>query len=328
VKNKLECQICKERFKTIQSLIGHVTNEKYHKISIKEYYDLYFKIENEEICERENCNNITRFQSFSNGYGRFCSHKCSNISVKRKHTISKRQKEQHSKFMKDLWTSKECPYKKESVKNIKSNTMKKHWSNKNSKLNSLERSKKISKKQKKTWQNDKYRSTRSENMKILRNDNDSIFNSKEYIKKHKKSYTEKVKRKISNKVKEAWEDNLNKLGDKKWCKKRRDYMKNGGAAHCNKFIKNPSKPQVELFNICQKIFPYPIMNYPSCGYSIDIAIPCLNMAIEYDGSYWHKDKEYDQKRQITIENDGWICIRYTDFVPSEEELFNDVCRRL
>lgn len=101
-------------------------------------------------------------------------------------------------------------------------------------------------------------------------------------------------------------------------------MSDGGSAHANMFITNPSKPQVALFKLCQELLPYPIMNYPSCGYSIDIAVPSLNLAIEYDGSYWHQDEEYDNKRQTTIEEDGWAFLRYKDYVPDKNELMKDI----
>lgn len=107
----------------------------------------------------------------------------------------------------------------------------------------------------------------------------------------------------------------------------RQYMLNGGAAYCNSFIKNPSKPQVELFELCQEVLPYPIMNYPCLRYSIDIAIPSLGIAIEYDGSYWH-DKENDKKRQNKLEREGWKFIRYEDRIPSKEELLEDINERM
>ena len=101
-------------------------------------------------------------------------------------------------------------------------------------------------------------------------------------------------------------------------------MKNGGAAYCNMFIKNPSKPQVKLFELCQGLLPYPILNYPSNGYSIDIAVPQLSLAIEYDGTYWHPDKIYDQKRQKELEEEGWSFLRYVDIVPNREQLLTDI----
>ena len=104
----------------------------------------------------------------------------------------------------------------------------------------------------------------------------------------------------------------------------KEWMKNGGAAYCNTFIKNPSKPQIELFKLCQELLPYPILNYPCERYSIDIAVPILNLAIEYDGSYWHQNKKYDKHRQEQIEDDGWTFLRYIDIVPNREQLIMDI----
>ena len=105
-------------------------------------------------------------------------------------------------------------------------------------------------------------------------------------------------------------------------------MKNGGAAYMNQFIKNPSKPQITLFKLCQELLPYPILNYPCLNYSIDIAIPKLNLAIEYDGSYWHKDIEKDIKRQKELENEGWLFLRYSDYIPDRKTFLSDIKRKL
>ena len=111
-------------------------------------------------------------------------------------------------------------------------------------------------------------------------------------------------------------------------KEHKEWMLNGGAAYCNRFIKNPSKPQLKLFKMVQEIMPYCYLNYPSIftNYNIDIAIPALNIAVEYDGSYWHKDKEYDLKRQKELEEDGWIFIRYKDKLPTMGELKCDIMK--
>lgn len=103
------------------------------------------------------------------------------------------------------------------------------------------------------------------------------------------------------------------------------YMREGGAAYCNMFIKEPSKSQVKLFRLCQEILPYPIMNYPCLGYAIDIAVSKLGLAIEHDGSsHTGKTKEYDQKRQKELEEEGWIFLRYIDRIPTKKQLLNDL----
>lgn len=108
--------------------------------------------------------------------------------------------------------------------------------------------------------------------------------------------------------------------------RQREYMLNGGAVYANSFIKNPSKPQVKVFKKVKKIFPEAKLNYPvyETNKSIDIALPDKMIAIEYDGSYWHQDKEYDKKRQRELESFGWRFIRYKDYIPSKEELLKDI----
>jgi len=106
----------------------------------------------------------------------------------------------------------------------------------------------------------------------------------------------------------------------KWASKR---MLNGGAAHANSFIKNPSKPQVKLYKLIKSLYPQAILNHPSLSFSIDIAIPNLMIAIEYDGSYWH-DVEKDKIRQNKLENIGWKFLRYQDYIPLIDELEKDL----
>jgi hypothetical protein len=108
--------------------------------------------------------------------------------------------------------------------------------------------------------------------------------------------------------------------------RHRKVMLDGKASYMCSFIKNPSKPQVELFKLVQQISPHSILNYPSIttNYSIDIAIPQLSIAIEYDESYWHQDKEKDLQRQKSLEEEGWKFLRYRDYIPGIEQLKNDV----
>jgi len=105
---------------------------------------------------------------------------------------------------------------------------------------------------------------------------------------------------------------------------QRQKMLNGQAAYMLSFNRNPSKPQVKLFNLIKERYPSAIINYQVLNFSIDIAIPNLRIAIEYDESYWHQDQEKDNKRQKEIEDQGWTFLRYRDYVPSKEELERDI----
>jgi len=107
-------------------------------------------------------------------------------------------------------------------------------------------------------------------------------------------------------------------------KSHSERMKNGGAAYCNRFIKNPSKPQVALYKIVKEIFSTAILNYQVGRKNIDIGIPILKIAIEYDGSYYHKNVKYDNERQTEIESFGWRFLRYRDYIPTKDEIIKDM----
>jgi hypothetical protein len=98
-----------------------------------------------------------------------------------------------------------------------------------------------------------------------------------------------------------------------------------GAYGCS-LVQNPSKPQVELYNLTKEYYPNSIINLwiTEVNRCIDIAIPEFKIAIEYDSAYYHQSKENDDIRQKEIENFGWKFIRYFERIPSKEELLQDI----
>lgn len=137
-----------------------------------------------------------------------------------------------------------------------------------------------------------------------------------YGKKHK----EESKIKTSNSCKKWW-----KTEDGFKAKRKQSEMMNSGlSSYANSFISDPSKPQVELFSMVKSIFSSAEINYPFFNYSLDIAIPDKRIVIEYDGSYWHQDKEYDDKRKKYLENHKWKVIKYVDNIPSIDQLKTDI----
>lgn len=80
-----------------------------------------------------------------------------------------------------------------------------------------------------------------------------------------------------------------------------------------------SAPQLELFNLVKSIFPTAILEYPICGYCLDIAVLNKKLAFEYDGSYWH-DPEKDKKRDEVLDGLGWKTIRFIDRLPTRDEI--------
>ena len=70
--NQHICQICNRNFKSKLSEIRHVSQA--HNKTSKEYYDLFYKKEIEDVCPV--CNKETKFLNIVEGYTKTCSHKC------------------------------------------------------------------------------------------------------------------------------------------------------------------------------------------------------------------------------------------------------------
>jgi very-short-patch-repair endonuclease len=143
---------------------------------------------------------------------------------------------------------------------------------------------------------------------------------------------EERKKSHGRKLRKLWKDPKSKYNSKERDEKLRKWMLSGHAVYMNEFIKNPSKPQVELWKLVTKICPYVYLNFSVTHlkntYSIDISIPKLEIAIEFDGGYWHQDEEKDLKRQEELEEDGWIFLRYKDEVPKIEQIKDDIKKLL
>ena len=72
----------------------------------------------------------------------------------------------------------------------------------------------------------------------------------------------------------------------------------------------PTKQQIKLFERVRILYPSAELEYQyHCQeggiYYIDIAIPEHKIAIEFDGQYWHNEREEnDRKRQEALER--WL----------------------
>ncbi len=131
-----------------------------------------------------------------------------------------------------------------------------------------------------------------------------------------------------------------KLHTEETKKRYRDEMLNGKAAYLNSLVKDNSKPENKLFILLCKILPKPIHKCPIYrvgkgrrSYNADISDFSLGIIIEYDG--WHHfnipgRKEYDIKRQIELEKEGWKVLRYNIYqkFPTFDEVKKDVMNLL
>lgn len=95
-----------------------------------------------------------------------------------------------------------------------------------------------------------------------------------------------------------------------------------------------SKGEALLYDIVKKYFPTAISSHiikRELGkvWIIDVAIPEHNLALEFDGAYWHQDSKKDKHRDESLLKLGWKTIRFRyDYTPVPEELEQRVLNAL
>lgn len=92
-----------------------------------------------------------------------------------------------------------------------------------------------------------------------------------------------------------------------------------------------SKPQIELFNMCKKLFPnaFVELNAPLSSLSLDIKIVFPNdflVDLEYDGWFWHQDKQKDYARDAVVKKFGYKIVRIQSatMLPNENQLLEAI----
>lgn len=85
-----------------------------------------------------------------------------------------------------------------------------------------------------------------------------------------------------------------------------------------------SKPEKYLLNLIKNIYKkfiiesnYPVKTFRTTRY-IDIALPQIKVGVEYDGEYWHQNKEKDRFRDEELKEVGWKIIHMN------EDIYNNI----
>ena len=141
---------------------------------------------------------------------------------------------------------------------------------------------------------------------------------KERLKKmYKKFRNEGFYRKIGKKSKKPSGKNhflYGKTWNEVYGKKRADEIRlrviegtaKGRRKHFGRY--HVTKPQLTLYKKILNVCPNAILEFPVGKKIVDIAIPLRKIAFEYDGAYWHQDKEADRKRDEYLSSLGWkVC---------------------
>jgi hypothetical protein len=79
---------------------------------------------------------------------------------------------------------------------------------------------------------------------------------------------------------------------------------------CGQCSNQTSSPEIRMFTEFKALFPDSESRHKIERKEVDVFIPSLNIAIEYDGSYFHQNKkEADEQKAKIIEDYGVILIR-------------------
>lgn len=94
---------------------------------------------------------------------------------------------------------------------------------------------------------------------------------------------------------------------------------------CNNNTVPTSSKQKECFNLLRQMGYEVELNYPLGQLSLDVLISVDNIQIdfEYDGWYWHQDKQKDCARNAVIRDLGYKIFRvkaFEDIIPSEQQI--------
>ena len=333
---KEQCAICGK----ICDIKNHI---KEHNIKSKDYYDKYIKLPDEGICKT--CGNVTKFISMYCGYRIYCSNKChgqdkesqklhsqqlKNKTKKEKEDTRKKQIETWKRTMGDDWAKIMNQHACESYD-------KKHLDKDGNPITTGGpfASKEVRKKCEKTWGdvsspacNKETKDKIRESVYILWNENNiyrDIFEHKTLEK------INKINKNISGYSKGIFTykcpicNEIFKL-NKQFVDRRVKWNINL-CPYCEP-KHGVSNQEKNLLNYIREIYTEEIIENDKSIISpkeLDIVIPKLKLAFEFDGTYWHMDSriydpteinktknmtakeiwEYDRKKDTLCEQQGY-----------------------
>lgn len=299
------CEICNKEFKSYYALSAHI---KSHNMNSKDYYDLYLKQPNECICS--NCGNYTRFTSISKGYKTTCSPKCSAI-------VSQTKREQTNLLRYRTKNPAQCTDIKQKIsKTVKSEECQNRTKNTNLTRYGTER----------PMQNIDIVSrlrhpahTTCHITRSIESDQFEIDNGCIRIGK------------LISKYGQGWLSIKNNLDliYYKGC----TYVKNKQLHLIENYYSRQSKPEQELYDFVKNLCDDTLHKTRQIikPLELDIYVPSLQLAIEYNSSWYHSlesgmSKDYHLNKSLLCRNKNIRLIHIYEFEDFEQQkqLLNDL----
>lgn len=284
------CKICNKKFNSHIPSAFHLT--KMHNMTIKDYYDKFYKKENEGICPV--CGKSTKFIRFVEGYRVFCSSKCAANYLE---TIEKRKATNFKKI--DV-----CfPLQNESIKNKTKNTILEKYGIENPSQIQDVKDKKIK--------------TTLEHYGVINPFN--IDRVKEHCRekakikgKHKNFYFKKYRSYYKTGTIIDFNDGLitihcNNCNNTSTMSQHLFFVrlkrKHESCLICNKLTSPVSYKEKELYSIISENYNGLIIRNNRKiipPQELDFYLPEINLAIEFNGTYWHADKRFYKADDMLI----------------------------
>ena len=85
-------------------------------------------------------------------------------------------------------------------------------------------------------------------------------------------------------------------------------VKGKGCPRCNKKT-HTSFPEQAIFYYIKQVYPDAINSDKHLGIELDIFIPSINIAVEYDGGPWHQDIKKDEKKNLICAKSKILLVR-------------------
>ncbi len=338
----MRCEICGvDGFKLPISLSNHLV---IHNIKMKEYYDRFIKKESDGKCKM--CDSETNYIGFTKGYREFCSYKCSNKHINSQPEVRKKIKTtlkekygdenyvnvdkcKQTKFerygyeyfptfedMRELTEDEET----DRLNKIKQTKLDRYGDSTFANIDKIKQTKL-----------DRYGDSNYNNSEKIKNtwDNKTIQEKQDISDVGYQTRKTKIVENISNYIKEnnlsitlteiksnIYSFNCNICGKdfdiqpqllRKRCQEDKIIC-----SHCNPlYNQNISHMEIELLNFIKENYIDEIIENSKqiiTPYEIDIYLPKLNLAFEFNGLYWHselyKDKNYHLNKTKLCQEKG------------------------
>ena len=85
------------------------------------------------------------------------------------------------------------------------------------------------------------------------------------------------------------------------CKKNHSYKTSlasrSGGSGCPKCTSQSSQPEIRIYTELKHLFPDTLHKHVLKKHELDVYIPSLKLAIEFDGSYWHRNSDAKDRRK-------------------------------